>query len=36
MAFDGKGAYWNSDSKTVQNPYLGGKMPICGEVKEEL
>ena len=36
MAFDGKGAYWISDSKTIQNPYLGSKMPTCGEVKEEL
>ncbi|HZK94165.1 MAG TPA: DUF3347 domain-containing protein [Prolixibacteraceae bacterium] len=36
MAFDGKGAYWISDSKTVQNPYLGSKMPTCGEVREEL
>ena len=36
MAFDGKGAYWISDSKIVQNPYFGSKMPTCGEVKEEL
>lgn len=36
MAFDGKGAYWISDSKTVQNPYFGSKMPTCGEVSEEL
>src|SRR5665647_1214613 len=36
MAFDSKGAYWFSDSKTIQNPYLGSKMPTCGEVKEEL
>ena len=36
MVFDGKGAYWISSSKTVQNPYLGSKMPTCGEVKEEL
>ena len=36
MAFDGKGAYWICDSKTVQNPYFGSKMPTCGEVKEEL
>ena len=36
MAFDGKGAYWISGSKTIQNPYLGSKMPTCGEVKEEL
>lgn len=36
MAFDGKGAYWISDSKAIQNPYLGAKMPTCGEIKEEL
>ncbi len=36
MAFDGKGAYWINDSKIVQNPYLGSKMPSCGEIKEEL
>jgi len=36
MAFDCKGAYWISGSKTVQNPYFGSKMPTCGEVKEEL
>lgn len=36
MAFDGTGAYWISDSKTIQNPYFGSKMPTCGEVKEEL
>jgi len=36
MAFDGKGAYWIAESKTVQNPYFGDKMPSCGEIKEEL
>ena len=36
MAFDGKGAYWISGSKTIQNPYFGSKMLTCGEVKEEL
>ncbi len=36
MAFDNKGAYWVSDNKTIQNPYMGAKMPTCGEVKEEL
>lgn len=36
MAFDGKGAYWISNSKIIQNPYLGTKMPTCGEIKEEL
>ena len=36
MAFDNKGAYWISDSKDIQNPYMGTKMPACGEIKEEL
>ena len=36
MAFDGIGAYWISDSKEINNPYLGEKMPKCGEIKEEL
>ncbi len=36
IVFDGKGAYWISDSKIIQNPYLGSKMPACGEISEEL
>ena len=36
MAFDGKGAYWISDNREIKNPYMGGKMPTCGEIKEEL
>ncbi len=36
MAFNGEGSYWISDSKVIQNPYLGIKMPKCGEVKENL
>ncbi|NOX85666.1 MAG: DUF3347 domain-containing protein [Chlorobi bacterium] len=36
MAFDGKGAYWISDKKKFKNPYMGPKMPTCGEIKEEL
>ena len=36
MAFDNKGAYWISDNKDIQNPYMGTKMPACGEIKEEL
>ncbi len=36
MAFDGKGAYWITDSKVIQNPYMGTKMSTCGEFKEEL
>ena len=34
--FDGKGAYWISDSKIIENPYLGSKVPVCREIKEEL
>ncbi len=36
MAFDNKGAYWLSNSREIQNPYMGKKMPTCGEIKEEL
>lgn len=34
MAFDGKGAYWLSDSKEIRNPYFGDKMLVCGNVNE--
>ena len=36
MAFDNKGAYWLSESKTIRNPYFGEKMIDCGETKETL
>jgi Cu(I)/Ag(I) efflux system membrane fusion protein len=36
MAFDKKGAYWLSESKTISNPYFGKKMIDCGETKETL
>ena len=36
MAFDNKGAYWLSESKTILNPYFGEKMIDCGETKETL
>jgi len=32
----GKGAYWISETKEINNPYLGTEMPSCGELKEEL
>jgi len=32
MAFNGKGAYWLSDSKEVRNPYFGDQMLKCGVV----
>ena len=31
-----KGATWLSETKEIKNPYLGKKMPTCGEVKEEM
>lgn len=34
MAFEGKGDYWLSDSKQIQNPYFGDKMLTCGRTEE--
>jgi hypothetical protein len=31
-----KGATWLSETKEINNPYLGKKMPTCGTVKEEI
>ena len=36
MANDGKGATWLSEDKEIKNPYMGSKMPDCGEIKETL
>lgn len=36
MYNDGKGGNWLSETKEIQNPYLGQSMPTCGTVKEEL
>jgi Cu(I)/Ag(I) efflux system membrane fusion protein len=36
MAFDKAGAYWLQTGEDIQNPYLGGKMPTCGEIKRVL
>ena len=36
MYNNGKGANWISETKDIKNPYLGKKMPTCGEVKEEI
>lgn len=36
MAFNGKGAYWLSDSKEVRNPYFGDQMLKCGVVDSEI
>jgi hypothetical protein len=29
-----KGGTWLSETKEIKNPYLGKKMPACGEIKE--
>lgn len=34
-AFDGKGAYWITESKEIRNPYFGDKMPTCGKIEED-
>jgi len=36
MAKQGKGAMWLSETKEIKNPYLGEKMPDCGDVEEEI
>ncbi|NOY46728.1 MAG: efflux RND transporter periplasmic adaptor subunit [Chlorobi bacterium] len=33
MADNNNGGYWLSFDKEIRNPYLGGKMPTCGEIK---
>lgn len=36
MYNNNKGGIWLSETKEIKNPYLGKKMPTCGEVKEEI
>ncbi len=36
MAFNGKGAYWLSNSNEVRNPYFGDQMLKCGVVEKEI
>ena len=36
MYNDNKGGNWLSEVKEIKNPYLGKKMPDCGEVEEEI
>ncbi len=36
MAFDNEGAYWLSNSRIIQNPYLPKKMITCGEVRDSI
>ena len=36
MAFNNRGADWLQDSDQIRNPYFGGEMLACGEVKAEI
>ncbi len=36
MYNNGKGAFWLSETKEINNPYQGKDMPTCGIVKEEI
>lgn len=36
MAFNDQGADWLSWSPVISNPYLPGKMPGCGEIKDSI
>ncbi|SFF08378.1 DUF3347 domain-containing protein [Thermophagus xiamenensis] len=36
MALNKKGAYWISDRKIFHNPYMGGELHRCEEIKEQL
>lgn len=36
MAFNNRGAYWLSNTREIENPYFGSKMPDCGEVTDSL
>ena len=35
MALKGKGAYWLSEKKEIQNPYFGDEMLKCGSVESQ-
>ena len=34
MALNNKGANWLSENATIENPYMGRKMPECGSVEQ--
>lgn len=36
MYNNNKGGMWLSETKEIKNPYLGQKMPTCGEMQEEM
>ncbi len=36
MANNNKGAIWLSETKDINNPYMGSEKPACGEVQKEI
>tara|TARA_R110002049_G_scaffold116099_1_gene268415 strand:+ start:13551 stop:14252 length:702 start_codon:yes stop_codon:yes gene_type:complete len=36
MAANGKGAIWLSETKEIKNPYMGSKMPTCGNMQKQI
>lgn len=36
MAFDNLGAYWIQKEDSVDNPYFGAEMLLCGEIRQRL
>ncbi len=36
MAAGGEGAYWIGEDQSIANPYMGQKMPRCGETRKQL
>lgn len=36
MYNNNKGATWLSETKEINNPYMGKKQPTCGSIKEEI
>ncbi|CAN5541604.1 hypothetical protein BH11BAC1_BH11BAC1_09490 [soil metagenome] len=36
MANNVKGAYWISEKSAISNPYIGKKMPACGNTRDTI
>jgi len=36
MASNGKGAIWLSETSEIKNPYMGSKMPTCGNMQKQI
>jgi len=36
MASNNNGAIWLSETKEIENPYFGSKMPTCGKIQKQI